>query len=217
MNQKVKIILQIVLFAIAVYLSYALYESIMTPIRFQKAYERRSELVKQKLMKIRDLEVAYESKYGHYTANWDSLINFAKHDSIVVVKAFGTVPDSIYLKARTRREAELEALKLGIITRDTIKIAVRDTLFKEPYDIDTLKYVPFTNLKEVFQINAGFITTQAKVKMPVFEVKVHNNTYLQGLDRQMVINLNDEARDNNKFPGLAVGSMTEVTTSGNWD
>jgi hypothetical protein len=199
------------------YLSYALYETIMKPIRFQKAYEYRSNLVKQKLMKIRDVEVAFLTKYGHYTADWDSLINFAKHDSIIVVKAFGTVPDSIYLKARSRRESELTALKLGIIRRDTIKIAVRDTLFKEPYDIDTLKYVPFTNLQEVFQINAGYITTQAKVRMPVFEVKVHNNTYLKGLDRQMVINLNDEARDNGKYPGLVIGSMQEVTTSGNWD
>ncbi len=217
MNKTVKIILQIILFAAAVYLSYALYETIMKPIRFQKAYKYRSDLVKEKLMKIRDVEVAFLSRYGHYTADWDSLINFAKYDSIRVVKAFGTVPDSIYLKAKSRKDAELRALKLGIIRRDTIKIAVRDTLFKTPYDIDTLKYVPFTNLKEEFQINAGYITTQAKVRMPVFEVKVHNNTYLKGLDRQMVINLNDEARDNNEFPGLAVGSMTEVTTSGNWD
>ena len=119
--------------------------------------------------------------------------------------------------SHSRREAELKALKLGLIRRDTIKIAVRDTLFKEPYDIDTLKYVPFTNLKEVFQINAGFITTQSKLQMPVFEVKVHNDTYLKGLNRQMVININDVDRENGEFPGLIMGSMTEVKTTGNWD
>ncbi len=217
MKNTVKITIQIILFVIAVFIGYKIYETIMEPIRFKKAYQYRTKLVEEKLNKIRDVEVAFLSKYGHYTADWDSLINFAKSDSIIVVKAFGTVPDSIFYMSKSRKEAELKALKLGIIRRDTMKIAVRDTLFKEPYDIDTLKYVPFTNLKEVFQINAGFITTQSKVKMPVFEVKVHNDTYLQGLDRQQVINLNDIARDNDEFPGLIMGSMTEVKTTGNWD
>ncbi len=217
MNKTVKIILQLVLLIIAIYFSYLIYETIMEPIRFQRAYKYRSNIVKEKLMKIRDVEVAFESKYGHYTASWDTLINFAKHDSIYVVKAYGTVPDSIYNKARTKKEAIMTALKLGIIRRDTIKIAVRDTLFKEPYDIDTLKYIPFSNPREVFQLNAGYITTTSHIKLPVFEVKAHNNSFLKGLNRQMVINMNDEARTNNKFPGLKVGSMTEVTTSGNWD
>ncbi len=217
MNKTVKIAVSLVLLAIAVYLSYSIYETIMQPIRFQKAYNARTQVVINKLLKIRDAEVAYLSKYEHYTGDFDTLINFIKHDSIIIVKANGTVPDSIYLTAKSRRDAELKALKLGIITRDTIKVAVRDTLFKEPYDIDTLKYVPFSNPRETFQINAGYIVTQARVKMPVFEVKVHNNTYLKGLDPQMIMNLNDEARDNDEFPGLVIGSMTEVTTSGNWD
>ena len=217
MNKTVKIIIQLILLIIAIYLSYLIYETIMQPIRFQKAYNYRSEIVKQKLLKIRDVEVAFKSKYGHYTADWDSLINFAKYDSIVVVKAYGTVPDSIYNRAKTKKEAELIALKLGIIKRDTIKIAVRDTLFKEPYDIDTLKYIPFTHQKEVFQLNAGYIKTNTGIKLPVFEVKAHNNSFLQGLNRQLIINLNDDARQNGKFPGLSVGSMTEVTTAGNWD
>lgn len=217
MKKSVKIAIQIILFAAAVYLSYVIYETIMKPIRFQKAYAYRTKLVERKLEKIRDVEMAFLTRYEHYTASWDTLINFAKNDSIVVVKAFGTVPDSLFYMSHSRREAELKALKLGLIRRDTIKIAVRDTLFKEPYDIDTLKYVPFTNLKEVFQINAGFITTQSKLQMPVFEVKVHNDTYLKGLNRQMVININDVDRENGEFPGLIMGSMTEVKTTGNWD
>jgi hypothetical protein len=216
MNKTVKIIIEIVLAIIAVVLLYQIVQTILIPIKFQKRYNIRREAVIAKLKKIRDIEIAYDSKYHHYTASWDTLINFAKHDSIIVVKAYGTVPDSIYLKAKNPHQAELRALKLGIIRRDTLKIAVKDTLFKEPYDIDTIKYVPYTHLKEVFQINAGYITTEVGMKMPVFEVKVHNDTYLKGLNRQMVINLNDEARRLGRFPGLVVGSMTEVSTSGNW-
>ena len=184
MNKGVKIAIELVLLVIAIYLSYKIYETIMVPIRFQKAYKQRSEVVKKKLMLIRDLEVAYLSKYGHYTANWDSLINFAKHDSIIVIKAYGVVPDSLYLLYGPKK-AEKKALEMGIIRRDTVKIAVRDTILKEPIDLDTLKYIPYTHLKEEFQINAGYLMTQANVKMPVFEVKAHNNTFLKGLNRQL--------------------------------
>ncbi len=215
MNKTVKTIIILVLLAIAIYLSYLIYDGIMEPIRFQKAYKYRREVVKKKLIKIRDAEVAFRSKYGRYTGSFDTLIDFIKHDSILIVKQKGTLPDSLFVKYG-KKEGEKKAIELGIIKRDTIKIAVKDTLFKN-YDPDTLKYVPFSNPREEFQIRAGKIKTLSNAVMPVFEVRVHNNTYLKGLNRQMVINLNDAARDNDEYPGLIIGSMTEVTTAGNWD
>lgn len=218
MNKSIKAILTILLLGVVIYLSYILYDSIMKPIRFNKAFEKRSEVVKEKMLKIRDAEVAFEDRYGHYTADFDSLINFVKHDSLIVIKSEGVVPDSIYLKSKTPKEAELKALKLGIIKRDTIKISVKDSLFAN-YDVDTLPFIPYNNLdsNEIFQLNAGKITTVSKTVHSVFEIKVHNNSFTKGLNRQMVINLNDKARDNNRFPGFIVGSMNEVKTTGNWD
>ena len=62
------------------------------------------------------------------------------------------------------------------------------------------------------------ITTASKVKVKVFEAKVHNNVLYHDLDRQLVINLNDERRKIEKYPGLKVGSLTEPTgNTGNWE
>jgi len=216
MNKIAKTIISIVLLVAVIFLAYKLYEEIMTPIRFEKAYNVRSEVVKEKMMKIRDAEVAFMSKYNHYTADFDSLINFIKKDSLEVIKSEGVVPDSIYLNAKNPKEAELTAIKLGIIKRDTIRISVKDSLFAK-YNVDTLAFIPYNESKEKFQLNAGTIKTLSKTIRPVFELKVHNNSFTQGLDRQLVINLNDKARDNDKFPGYIVGSMEEVSTSGNWD
>ncbi len=215
MSKGLKLGLTLILLLGVIFLSYKLYENIMKPIRFQKAYNQRAEIVKKKMLKIRDAEVAFFDVYGHYTGDFDSLVNFIKHDSLIVVKSSGTVPDSIYLQSKNRKEAVQKALKLGIITRDTIKVSVKDSLFRD-YDEDTLRYIPYSDPKEDFQLQAGYIKTMSKATRPVFELKVHNNSFTKGLDRQMVINLNDKARDNDEFPGFIVGSMTEVSTSGNW-
>ncbi|MBN2891926.1 MAG: hypothetical protein JXL97_08675 [Bacteroidales bacterium] len=216
MNKGLKIGINVFLIAVVLFLALKLFSNIMAPIHFKNNFNERTNVVKDKMMKIREVEMAYLDTYGKYSANFDTLLNFVKNDSIIVIKSVGTVPDSIYLTAKTRKEAELKALELGIISRDTIKISVRDSLFKN-LNCDTLQFIPYTDLTEVFQLQAGFIKTLSQSERPVFELKAHNNSFSKGLKEQLVINLNDAARDNEEFPGLIVGSMTEVTTAGNWD
>ncbi len=216
MKKGLRIALNIVLLVVVVGLAYKVYDSIMAPIRFQENYKKRSKVVIEKLEKLRDAEIAYLDVYQTYTSDYDTLINFIKYDSLRIIKSFGVVPDSIYLTSKNRREAEKRAMDLGIISRDTVKISVKDSLFKN-YDVDTLPFVPYTNLETKFQLNVDSIKTVSKAVRPVFELKVHNNTFAKGLNEQLLINLNDKARDNNEFPGFVVGSLVEVTTAGNWD
>ena len=67
-----------------------------------------------------------------------------------------------------------------------------------------------------FEIEAGYIT-RGGMKVPVFEVRAHYNTYLNGLDKQRIRNATAEREDLNKYPGMKVGSMTEPLTDGNWE
>jgi len=209
-------LINVLLVVAVLVLAFFVYESIMKPIRFKKQYKERSLVVIEKLKKIRDAEIAYISKYDKYTGSFDTLINFIKNDNLTIIKSVGVVPDSIYLTSKTTKEAELKALKLGIISRDTIKVSVKDSLFPN-YNVDTLAFIPFTNLTQKFQINAGTLKTLSKATRPVFEVKVHNNSFCEGLDKQELINWNDYQRKMDKFPGYVLGSMNEVTTTGNWD
>lgn len=62
------------------------------------------------------------------------------------------------------------------------------------------------------------IITGSGIGVPVFQAKAHNNVILRGLDEQLIINLNDQRRTNEKYPGLLVGSLTEtVNNAGNWE
>ncbi|MFW5656115.1 MAG: hypothetical protein ACOC0C_00750 [Bacteroidota bacterium] len=203
-----KTVIQIILAIAIVVLGYLLYESVMTPIRFNKEKDLRYERTINRLRNIRTAQVAYKSQYDKYTGSFDTLISFVKTDSFNVVKAEGVVPDGY---------TEAQALEEGIISRDTVKVGVADSLFKPNFNVEKLRYVPFTDGKE-FEMAAGEIETGSKVTVQVFEAKVPNNVLLHDLDRQLVINFNDEREKITGYPGLKVGSLTEATNNaGNWE
>lgn len=204
--------IQIVLTIAVVILGYLLYESIMQPIRFNREKEKRYEKTIERLKAIRTAQVAFKVENGRYTQSFDSLINFIKNGNFRVVKKYGMLSDSLLQAGMT----EKEALKKGIIRRDTVLVPILDSLFGKNYPIDSIRYVPFTNGVE-FKMGTSMIET-GKVKVNVFEASVENNVLLNGLDRQLIINLNDERKKMTGFPGLRVGSLQEANNNaGNWE
>jgi len=200
--------IQVILVVAIVVLTYLLWESIAQPIRFNKERGKRYEAVIQRLKDIRSAQIAYKSVYGKFTADFDSLITSVKQDSFSVVKAIGSVPDSI---------TEAEAVKLGIVSRDTVKIPIRDSLFVSNYFVDSLKFVPYT-AQAVFELGATQLETVSAIKVWVFEAKVPNTTILNGMNMQLIGSENAERKKLNKYPGLKVGSLTETTNNaGNWE
>ena len=116
-----------------------------------------------------------------------------------------------------RNKAEIQALKDGLISRDTIKLSVKDSLFTASYYIDSLRYAPYTN-GYIFEMGAGNFKTGSKVIIKVFEVQVHYDILLAGLDRQLVINYKEVRETITGYPGLKVGSLVEATNNaGNWE
>ena len=204
-----KNIIQIALLAVIIVLVYFVINSIMAPVRFNKEKKIREFKVIEKLKDIRTAQLTYKSVYGQYTGDFDTLIDFVNNGELPIVLKKGTVPDSLTTE---------EALELGLITRDTTMIFVKDSLFKniENFVIENIQYVPFTDRKVNFTLAAGKIE-RSSVMVPIFEAMVHNDVILQGLDRQMVRNLNQKLEDIEKYPGLKVGSMIEPSTDGNWE
>ena len=211
-----KAAIQVVLLIAIVALGYLLWASINKPIDFNKEKARREGATIQRLKDIRTAQLAYKSEYGNYTGDFDTLILFLKTDSFSVVRAVGSVPDSM-IEELGRRPAELQALKDGLISRDTIRLSVKDSLFHGSYPIDSLQYVPFTS-GVVFELGAGEIVTASKVKVRVFEAKIPYDILFAGLDRQLIINYKEEREKITGYAGLRVGSLDEATNNaGNWE
>jgi hypothetical protein len=211
-----KTVIQIVLLAAIIFLGYLLWESINKPIRFNREKDRREAATIQKLKDIRSAQLAFRAEYNRYTADFDTLITFLKTDSFRVVKAIGSVPDSM-IEELGRAKAERQALEDGLISRDTIRISVKDSLFTASYYIDSLRYVPFTEGYE-FEMGAGVLQTGSKVQVRVFEAKVPYDVLLAGMDRQLIINYKETREKITGYPGLKVGSLEEATNNaGNWE
>lgn len=204
-----KLALQIVMVAIVLFLGYKVYESIMEPVEYQKATDIRENVIKEKLGHIKTLEIEYKKIHGTYMGNFDTLINFYHQDSMPLVMKIGTVPDTL---------TEEAALELGIIQRDTTKIAIKDTLLKDMknFKVNELAIVPFTHGKVKFELKIGEVV-RSNFDVPVFEIKCYKKDYLAEIKAQELLN-NDIIllKEEDKFPGLKLGSLTEPSTDGNW-
>jgi len=207
-----KTALQIILVFVIAGLGYLVYDSIMQPIRFNQEHAKRQTAVVNRLKMIRDVQVAYKTIHEKYTGSFDTLITFAKEGNLKLVKSEGSLTDSMLQAGMT----EAKAVKEGIIKRDTVLVAVKDSICKN-FNPDSLRFVPFTNLAE-FEMGAASITTSSGLVIPVFEAKVENRVYLKGLDNQERINLDDMAEKLGRYPGLKVGSLEEANNNaGNWE
>ena len=207
-----KKIIQIVLAILIVVLGYALWESIQQPIRFKKEKDKRQEATVNRLKDIRKAQLAFKDEYGRFTSSFDTLINFIKNDSMKLVKAIGSIPDDLLAQGWT----EEIALKEGLIKRDTIRFAIKDTLFPDGFNADVLWKVPFTE-KDSFQMAAAVVNV-SKLDVNVFEAKVRYDVLLHGLERQEIVNLNERMKNINNFPGVKVGDIEEPNNNaGNWE
>ncbi len=202
MNKKLTII-NIVLVVVAVFLAYLVYRSISRPVIFENTKRAREEKVVQNLKGIRDAQDLFKEEYNRYTANFDSLVAFVKTGQLPIVNRIQDPNDTTFTK-----------------TIDSIVgyINVMDSLHRKypTLNVETFRYVPFSDPQQEFEIQAGYIM-RGGMNVPVFEVKAHYNTYLIGLDKQRIRNDAAQRENLNKYPGLKVGSMTEPSTDGNWE
>lgn len=209
-----KTALNIVFSVIILVLAYFLIQSIMEPIRFNREKDARETAIKERLIDIRTAQEAFKSVKGYYTGSFDTLITFLKTDSLPLVFRRGALTDEMIAEGIT---SEREAVKRGLISRDTSYIPVRDSIFYQGYPIEDLRFVPGMENTE-FQMSAGRVMTTSMVMVNVFEAYVLNDVFLSDLDRQLVVNYNDQRTKITGFPGMKVGDVkVPNNNAGNWE
>jgi hypothetical protein len=181
---------------LALLIAFFTYQSIDEPLKFNIEKEKRYAKVIENIKTIRDWQVAYKSVNKVYAPSFDSLFLFVNTGQFPVVKALGTVPDTL---------TEAEAVKLGIVKRDTVLVPARDSLFKSGGDMNEIRFIPYSNKVE-FSMQSGLIE-KGQVKVPVFEVLATNEFIFPDIEPLFY-----KPED-----GVKVGSMTDPSTSGNWE
>ena len=210
-----KRLFQIILAVAIVGLVYVIYVQISTPIRFDKETKAKKAQVIDRIKDIRTAQRAFKSKYQHFTASFDSLSAFVLTDTLELERKIVDEDDSAAM-------AMLK--KSGKKNIEKFKIAVIDTIFAPKkvtrQDVENFRFIPGTGNKAQFIMEAGIITTESKVVIPVVECRAPYKAFLDTVAyRQEVINLIDEEQNNfNRYPGVKFGSMDSGNNeAGNWE
>jgi len=209
-----KTVIKILLALAIAQLVYMCYESIMTQIRFTNEREARTELIKNRLIDIRKVQIEYKNRNGGvHAASFDELIRFLNEGKIPSIVREGTLSDEQLQAGIT----EQEAVRRGLIRRDTSWVTAKDTLLGVGYDVNNLRFVPGLDGKE-FEMDTATVTSMAGYTVKVFECGVKYDDFLGDLDPQLLANLKQQDEAYERYLGLRVGSLTEINNSaGNWE
>lgn len=227
-----KTVINLVLAACAIGLVYICYGSIMGPINFDETKKAREKEIIARLIDIRKAQQEYRTLHqGAYTDNFDSLIDFVKTAKLPFIMKVGTLTDDqlnngmtekkamdIINKAkRTNKWDEVEKEGLQNFRRDTMWVAVMDTIFAKGFNPDSLAFVPYGNGAK-FEMAVRKDTTKSGAPLNLFQAQVAYDVYLGDLNHQELVNLKDVQTKLGKYCGLRVGDIEQPNNgAGNWE
>lgn len=210
-----KKLFQILLAVVIVGLVYVIYVQISTPIRFDDELKAKKAQVIERIKDIRTAQRAYKSKYQRFTGSFDTLASFVLNDTLELERKIVDEDDSVAM-------AMLK--KSGKKNIEKFKVAVIDTIFSPKkltrQDVERLRFIPGTDRQAEYIMEAGIITTESKVVIPIVECRAPYKLFLDTVAyRQEIINLiDDDVNNYNRYPGVKFGSMESGNNeAGNWE
>jgi len=118
---------------------------------------------------------------------------------------------------KTGNWKEVEKEGLMNFKRDTLWVAVTDTIYAPGFNADSLRYVPFGNGVQ-FEMVTRSDTTKSGAPLNLFQAQTPYETYLGGLNTQELANLKDLQTKLGKYCGLRVGDIEQPNNNaGNWE
>lgn len=206
-----KIAAQAFLWILIVFFSYKIYDSINGPINFNKVKNERYAQVIDRLKDIRMAQIAHKDVKGVFANNFDSLVAFVDTGIFTLLQK----RDSSYLEYdKTYR---IDMLREVVVVDTLGFVPVKDSLFGTSENYKQMAFIPIEGVNDsMFSIKADIIEKNG-FRVPVFEVKVAKDLILFDQNIDLIKQENETVSvDGVNGPALVLGSLTEVSTNGNW-
>lgn len=209
-----KLVIQIVLWIVIVFLGWKLWNSVMGPVEFNKVKEARYVKVISNLKDIQAAELAHKEINGSFTGDWDSLINFIETAKFAITQRRDTSYADV---AKNKAFGINEGYFLEESLIDTLGFTpVKDSLYKGTDRYKTMMNVPVDGVNAKFDLKAGKIVKN-DATYSVFEAKVSKKVILSDLNKDLLAQeLQVQSVDGVNGPDIKVGSLEDVNTTGNW-
>ncbi len=194
-----KYVIRLVLAVVIGFLGYALYDSIMEPVRFKRVKKVRYAAVIERMDDIRKSQMAFKEVNHRFSNNFDELIPFLDTAQFTITQRRDTTVIKYVKEYR-----ENQAFEMTLI--DTLGYAsIKDSLFVPSYDLSQLKYIPKTE-NEVFGLKTSSLK-KTGTTIQVMEVTAKREVVLHGQNQRLIENTTKD---------LILGSLTEAHLNGNW-
>ncbi|WP_193787286.1 hypothetical protein [Lacinutrix himadriensis] len=210
---KLRPVLMIALWALIAFLGYQTFNSIYEPIKFNKVKEKRYAAVIEKMVDVRDAQLAHRQVIGNFAPNFENLIKFIDTAKFTITqRRIETVLD----EERTKLFGGVETMK-DITVIDTLGyVSVKDSLFKNSDRYKTMMNVPSIEGAKI-EMKAGVLGEEGENKIPVFEAKLLKKVILADQNKDLLAQENETISvDGVNGDAIRVGSLEEINTSGNW-
>lgn len=214
-----KLILQLVLWVLIIFLGWKLYSSIIGPVEFNEKRDARYAKVIKNLKDIRAAELAHKEITGKFTGSFDSLIRFVDTAQFANIQR----RDTSFADEKKNKAYGLDPKTGGYILEkviiDTLGYTpVKDSLFKGSNRYKTMMNLPLEaeNISGTIELKAGEVVKN-KTTYSAFEARIAKKIILGDLDRDL-LQQEEQVVSVEGVNGayITVGSLEDIDTSGNW-
>ncbi|WP_179353550.1 hypothetical protein [Winogradskyella vidalii] len=207
--KKIKPIINVLLWALIIFLGYITYMSVYKEIQFNQLKQKRFAVVIDRLIDIRDSQLAYKDVNGSYAGNFNDLIKFVETGKVPITQRRDTL---VLDEERTKLFGGVETM-MTVTLIDTLSYySVKDSIFKGNDRYKNMMNVGVGKEGAKFKLEAGTLDD-----IPVFEASVEKSVVLDDQEPYLIEKENQVISvDGVNGSALTVGSMEKVFTKGNW-
>ena len=193
-----RILFNVLFLVLALVLGYLLYASIKEPIAFENFRSERKATLVSKLETIRQTQEMYRDITGEFAADFDTLSEVLTNENFKIIRVIGDPDDPNFT---------------GEITYDTILRPAFDSIKALDIDLKTLRYVPYTDNKVEFDIEADVVEYQS-TKVPVVQVGTPWKTFMGEYGDPRFAQYDQKYKPNT---AIKFGDLNKPNLSGNWE
>jgi len=210
LTEKNRKITTYVLYFLSLVLVFLIFKSINAPIKFNEVKKERYSKVIERLKDIRNAQIAFKSVNGIYSNDFQELIKFVDSAEFTITQK----RDSSYMEYD--RIYRIDMLREIIVTDTLGFVSVKDSLFANSVDYKDMASVPVLGVESLFSLKADIIDKNG-YNVPVFEVRVPKDIVLFDQNKDLLSQEKETISvDGVNGPDIVLGSLTDVSTSGNW-
>jgi hypothetical protein len=207
--KKLKPIINLALWALIIFLGYLTFNSVYKEIKFNQLKVERYKVVIDRLIDIRDSQLAYKEVNGEFAGDFNKLISFVDNGKVPITQRRDTL---VLDEERTLAFGGVETMKTITLIDTLSYYSVKDSIFKGSDRFKNMMNVGAGKDGAKFTLKAGKLDD-----IPVFEASVDKSIVLDGQEKYLI----EKERQAFSVAGVKgesvkIGSMEEVSTNGNW-